>query len=67
MSNRIRVKTIVPLLEINKPSPVITRDAAERIIQWVYTYLSVTVTYNVVWAEPSGSAVVSVTPTITDN
>ena len=66
MSNKIRFKTVTPLLEINKPTQSITRDGAERITQWVYEYPSVTVTYDVVWAAPSGSQVTSVTQTITD-
>lgn len=67
MSNKIRFKTVVPLLALNKPTQSITRDAADRITQWVYIYPSVRVTYDVVWAAASGSVVTSVTQTIADN
>ncbi len=66
MTQRVRIVKRVPLNNLLKPTPVFTRDGAERITQIIYDYYSVQVQYDVVWAAPDGSTITSVTQTVTD-
>lgn len=64
--NKIRLKTIVPIDRLSKPTPTFSRDAAGRLEQIYYPYTSIAVTYDIVWAAPAGSDILSTTQTIED-